>query len=52
MTFYEKIRKSYNSKKSNLYINIVKEIEDRPDFYFEHRCFDFLNILRRINYEF
>lgn len=26
--FYEKIRKSYNSKKSNLYINIVKEIED------------------------
>ena len=26
--FYEKIRKSYNNKKSNLYINIVKEIED------------------------
>lgn len=25
--FYEKIRKSYNKKKSNLYINIVKEIE-------------------------
>lgn len=28
LKFYEKIRKSYNSKKSNLYINIVKEIED------------------------
>jgi len=26
--FYEKIRKSYNNKKSNLYINIMKEIED------------------------
>lgn len=26
--FYEKIRKSYNNKRSNLYINIVKEIED------------------------
>lgn len=26
--FYEKIRKSYNNKKSKLYINIVKEIED------------------------
>lgn len=26
--FYEKIRKSYNNKKSNLYINIVKEVED------------------------
>ena len=26
--FYEKIRKSYNDKRSNLYINIVKEIED------------------------
>lgn len=26
--FYEKIRKSYNQKKSNLYINIVKEITD------------------------
>ena len=26
--FYDKIRKSYNNKKSNLYINIVKEIED------------------------
>ena len=26
--FYEKIRKSYNDKKSNLYINIVKEIEE------------------------
>lgn len=26
--FYEKIRKSYNNKKSNLYINIVKEIEE------------------------
>lgn len=25
--FYEKIRKSYNKKKSTLYINIVKEIE-------------------------
>lgn len=28
MNFYEKIRKSYNQKKSNLYINIVKEIEE------------------------
>lgn len=27
-SFYEKLRKSYNKKKSNLYINIVKEIED------------------------
>lgn len=26
--FYEKIRKSYNNKKSVLYINIVKETED------------------------
>lgn len=26
--FYDKLRKSYNAKKSNLYINIVKEIED------------------------
>ena len=26
--FYEGIRKSYNQKNSNLYINIVKEIED------------------------
>lgn len=26
--FYNKIRKSYNNKKSNLYINIVKEIEE------------------------
>lgn len=26
--FYEKIRKSYNQKKSSLYINIVKEIEE------------------------
>ena len=26
--FYEKIRKNYNKKKSNLYINIVKEITD------------------------
>lgn len=26
--FYEKIRKSYNQKHSNLYINIVKEIND------------------------
>ena len=28
MKFYEKVRKSYNQKKSNLYINIVKEIEE------------------------
>ena len=28
--FYEYIRKSYNKKKSNIYINIVKEIE-KPD---------------------
>ena len=27
--FYKKIRKSYNSKKSSLYINIMKEI-DQP----------------------
>ena len=26
--FYQKIRKSYNNKKSKLYINIVKEVED------------------------
>lgn len=26
--FYEKIRKSYNEKRSKLYINIVKEIEE------------------------
>lgn len=26
--FYEKIRKSYNNKKSSLYINIVKEIKE------------------------
>lgn len=26
--FYEKLRKSYNQKKSSLYINIVKEIEE------------------------
>lgn len=28
VNFYEKIRKSYNQKKSSLYINIVKEIEE------------------------
>lgn len=28
IAFYETIRKSYNQKKSTLYINIVKEIED------------------------
>lgn len=28
--FYEKLRKSYNSKKSNLYINLVKEDIDNP----------------------
>ena len=27
-TFYELMRKNYNKKKSNLYLNIVKEIED------------------------
>lgn len=26
--FYEKIRKSYNNKKSSLYINIMKNVED------------------------
>ena len=26
--FYEKIRKSYNNKKSNLYINIMKDLDD------------------------
>lgn len=26
--FYEKLRKSYNDKKSSLYINIMKEIDD------------------------
>lgn len=26
--FYEKLRKSYNNKKSTLYINIMKEVED------------------------
>lgn len=29
--FYRKIRKSYNDKKSKLYINIVKEKEDTTD---------------------
>lgn len=29
--FYEKIRKSYNNKKSDLYINIVKETLDNLD---------------------
>ena len=29
--FYEKLRKSYNNKKSKLYINIVKEIEQPND---------------------
>lgn len=29
-TFYEHLRKSYNHKKSKLYINILKEVED-PD---------------------
>jgi len=29
--FYEKIRHSYNQKKSSLYINIVKETEDTTD---------------------
>lgn len=28
--FYQKLRKSYNNKKSNLYINIVKEV-DKPE---------------------
>jgi hypothetical protein len=28
IVFYEGIRKSYNQKKSTLYINIVKEVED------------------------
>ena len=28
--FYEKLRKSYNNKKSKLYINIIKEVEE-PD---------------------
>lgn len=27
-SFYERLRKNYNKKKSNLYINIVREIED------------------------
>jgi len=29
--FYEKVRASYNAKKSNLYINIVKEIDNPQD---------------------
>lgn len=29
--FYEKLRKSYNKKKSTLYINIVKELEEPND---------------------
>ena len=28
INFYEKLRKSYNNKKSTLYINIMKEVED------------------------
>ena len=31
LKFYEKIRKSYNDKKSKLYINIVKETEEVKD---------------------
>lgn len=30
-SFYEKIRRSYNNKKSTLYINIMKEIEQPQD---------------------
>jgi len=30
LNFYELLRKNYNKKKSNIYINIVKEIE-KPD---------------------
>ena len=29
--FYEKLRKSYNSKKSSLYINIMKDLEEPQD---------------------
>lgn len=29
--FYEKIRKSYNQRKSNLYINIMKEVDDATE---------------------
>lgn len=29
--FYEKLRKSYNNKKSKLYINIVKDVENPKD---------------------
>lgn len=29
--FYERVRKNYNDKKSNLYKNIVREIEDSQD---------------------
>ena len=29
--FYEKIRKSYNQKKSNLYINIMKEVDEATE---------------------
>lgn len=29
--FYEKVRRSYNKKKSNLYINIVKEVDNPKD---------------------
>jgi len=29
--FYEKLRKSYNQKKSKLYINVVKDIENPSD---------------------
>lgn len=28
INFYEKLRKSYNAKKSDLYVNIVRDIED------------------------
>lgn len=31
VTFYEELRKSYNQKKSKLYINIVKEVEDTSE---------------------
>lgn len=29
--FYEKLRRSYNDKKSNLYINLVRDIEEPTD---------------------
>jgi len=37
--FYEMLRKNYNKKKSDLYVNIVKEIEDQKEVITTLSCF-------------